>query len=66
MCSESTFVPENHNTNHIIKFTDDTTLVGLMTNGDELAYKHEVEMLMTWCNLHNLSLNTEKNKRDDY
>lgn len=66
MCSESTFVPANHNTNHIIKFANDTTLVGLITNEDELAYRHDAEMLMTWCNSHNLSVITEKNKTDDY
>lgn len=50
--------------NHIIKFADDTTVVGLITNGDESAYRDEVETLMTWCNSHNLSLNTGKTKEE--
>ena len=31
-----------HASNSIIKFADDTTVVGLMTNNDETAYREEV------------------------
>ena len=31
-----------HDSNTIIKFADDTTVVGLITNNDETAYKEEV------------------------
>lgn len=48
----------NHNNNHIIKFADDTSIVGIITNGDESAYRDQVETLMTWWNSHNLPLNT--------
>lgn len=41
----------NHNTSHIIKFANNTTVVGLIRN-DERAHRDEVKRLMTWCNLH--------------
>ena len=31
-----------HNSNAIVKFTDDTVVVGLITNNDERAYLQEV------------------------
>jgi len=51
-----------HNTNHRIKLADDPTIVFLIINGDVSAYRDELEFLMTWCNSHNLSLNTGKTK----
>ncbi|KAM3843222.1 nuclear pore complex protein Nup107 [Diretmus argenteus] len=50
------------NTNHIIKFADDTTVVGLISDNDESAYRKEVEQLTSWCGSHNLFLNVEKTK----
>jgi hypothetical protein len=38
-----------HNSNTIIKFADDTTVVGLITDGDESAYREEVRNLVVWC-----------------
>ena len=35
--------------NSIIKFGDDTTVVGLITNNDETAYREEVRGLGVWC-----------------
>ncbi|KAI4890046.1 hypothetical protein NFI96_027992, partial [Prochilodus magdalenae] len=32
-----------HSSNHIIKFADDTTVVGLISKNDELAYREEVQ-----------------------
>jgi hypothetical protein len=32
-----------------IKFADDTTVVGLITNDDETAYREEVRALRVWC-----------------
>ena len=49
--------------NSITKFSDDTTVVGLITNSDETAYREEVRALGVWCQENNLSLNI--NKRDD-
>ncbi len=50
-------------TNHIIKFADNTTVVGLITNNDESAYRREVAQLTEWCNIRNLSLNNNKTKK---
>src|SRR4029434_4762932 len=51
-----------HPSNAIIKFADDTTVVGLISGGDETAYREEVQRLSTWCTLNNLVLNTSKTK----
>ena len=54
-----------HDSNTIIKFADDTTVVGLITNNDETAYREEVRDLAMWCQDNNLSLNVIKTKGDD-
>jgi hypothetical protein len=41
----------------IIKFADDTTVVGLITDNDEPAYREEVRDLAVWCQDNNLSFN---------
>ena len=46
--------------NSIIKFEDDTTVVGLITNSDETSYRKEVRALGVWCQENNLSLNANK------
>ena len=38
-----------HNSNTIIKFADDTTVVGLITDNDETAYREVVRDLEVWC-----------------
>ncbi len=48
--------------NHIIKFADDTTVVGLISNNDETPYREEVAQLVEWCGANNLSLNVSKTK----
>jgi hypothetical protein len=50
-----------HDTNSIIKFADNTTVVGLITNNDESAYREEVSELALWY----LSSNGIKNKGAD-
>ncbi len=52
----------SHDSNHFIKFADDTTVVGLISNRDETNYRSEVSRLAGWCSDHNLSLNVEKTK----
>ncbi len=47
--------------NHIIKFADDTTVVGLISN-DETHYREEVAQLAEWCGANNPSFNVEKTK----
>ena len=42
-----------HASNSIIKFADDTTVVGLITNNDETAYWEEVRALGVWCQKNN-------------
>ena len=51
-----------HDSNHIIKFADDTTVVGLITDNDEAVYREEVRDLAVWCQDNNLSLNVSKTK----
>ncbi len=48
--------------NLIIKFADDTSVVGLISNNDETHYRHEVAQLAEWCGANNLSLNVGKTK----
>jgi hypothetical protein len=35
--------------NSIIRFADDTTVIGLITNNNETAYREEVRPLADWC-----------------
>ena len=51
-----------HSSNLIVKFADDTTIVGLITESDESAYRKEVDTLTTWCQDNYLSLNISKTK----
>ena len=52
----------SHTTNTIVKFADDTTVVGLITKGDEANYREEVQRLTEWCSENNLSQNIKKTK----
>ena len=38
-----------HDSNTIIKFADDTTVVGLITDDNETGYREEVRDLTMWC-----------------
>ena len=51
-----------HDSNTVIKFADDTTVLGLITDNDETAYREEVRDLAGWCQNNNLSLNVTKTK----
>jgi hypothetical protein len=51
-----------HNSNTIITFADDTTVLGLITDNNETAYTEEVRDLAVWCQDNNLSLNVIKTK----
>ncbi len=44
----------------LLKFADDTTLIGLIQDGDKSVYRQEVKELAVWCSLNNLELNTLK------
>ena len=51
-----------HAADSIIRFADDTTVVGLITNNDKTAYREEVRALGVWCQENNLTLNVNKTK----
>jgi gmma-aminobutyric acid receptor subunit gamma len=51
-----------HTSNSIMKFADYTTVLGLITNNNETAYREEVRALRMWCQENNFSLNVSKTK----
>ncbi|GAA6112005.1 RNA-directed DNA polymerase from mobile element jockey-like, partial [Tachysurus ichikawai] len=51
-----------HTSNSIIKFADDTTVVGLIEGNDETAYREEIQHLVARYEDNNLELNTKKTK----
>ena len=51
-----------HDSNTISKFAKDRTVVGLITDNDEAAYREEVRHLAVWCQDNNFSLNVIKTK----
>ncbi|KAK3543672.1 hypothetical protein QTP70_026887, partial [Hemibagrus guttatus] len=44
----------------LLKFADNTPVISIISDGDESAYRQEVEQLAVWCRLNNLTLNTLK------
>ncbi len=46
----------SHSSTSIVKFADDTVVLGLINNNDEAAYLDEVERLTSWCQDNCLSL----------
>ena len=54
-----------HHSNVIVKFADDITVMGLISNGDETASREEVQRLTAWCSANKLLLNTKQNQGDD-
>ncbi len=48
--------------NHIIKFGNDTSVIGLISNNDEMNYREEVAQLTEWCGANNLSLNVRQRR----
>jgi gmma-aminobutyric acid receptor subunit gamma/cGMP-dependent protein kinase 2 len=51
-----------HDSNIIIKFADDTTVVSLITDDVETASRKEVRDLAVWCQDNNLSFNVCETK----
>ena len=47
-----------HHSNTIVKYADGITVVGLISGGDETAYREET----VWCRENDLLLNTSKTK----
>ncbi len=52
----------SHSSTSIIKFADDTVVLGLISNNDETAYLDKVEGLTSGCQDDCLSLNVSKTK----
>ncbi|KAK1803275.1 hypothetical protein P4O66_004061 [Electrophorus voltai] len=46
----------------IVKFADDTIVMGLISDNDERAYLEEIKHLENWCQENNLLLNVSKTK----
>lgn len=51
-----------YQSNPIITFADDITIVGRITNIDEVAYRDEVQQLKDWCKDNKLILKVSKTK----
>ncbi len=51
-----------HSSNVIVKFADDTTVIGLITDNNETVYREEVSTLTKWCQENHLSHNIYKTK----
>ena len=49
----------------LLKFADDSTIQGLITDSDEL-YRNYVDSFTDWCDQHFLLLNVKKNQRNDF
>ena len=52
----------SHGSVKLFKFSDDSTLEGLISNGDESSYMEEVSKLVQWCDTNSLELNVSKTK----
>ena len=52
----------SHQSVKLLKFADDTTLIWLISGGDESAYRWEIDHLVTWCGQNNLELNALKTR----
>ena len=46
----------------ILRYADDTIIVGLIHNDDETMYRNTVEYVHKWCNDNYLDLNVSKRK----
>ena len=47
---------------HLIKYADDTVIVGLISNNDESEYIEQISEVVLWYKAHNLLLNVAKTK----
>ncbi|KAK3513309.1 hypothetical protein QTP70_010001 [Hemibagrus guttatus] len=50
------------NSTTVIKFADDTVVVGLISDNNEMAYLEEIRNLENWCQRNNLLLNVSMTK----
>ncbi len=52
----------SHHNNLIVKYADDATFIGLINFNDESHYSSEVQNLVKWREINNLTLNASKTK----
>lgn len=52
----------SYDNNLIVKYADDTTVIGLINSNDESLYRAEVQNLVRWSEANNLTLNASKTK----
>ena len=52
----------SNNNTPLIKFADDTAILGLITNNCEYHYRSEINNFVGWCENHSLHLNVSKTK----
>ncbi|TWW54042.1 hypothetical protein D4764_0214270, partial [Takifugu flavidus] len=54
----------SHNSDscHLQKFSDDTAIVGRVSEGNELEYREVISNFVAWCELNHLRINTSKTK----
>ena len=50
----------------VVKFTDDTTVTGFISNNDETSYRRQVNDLVNWCVQNDLLLNVDQTKIVDF
>ena len=50
---------------HIIKYSDDTVILGLIDNDCETPYFDTIDYALQWCKADHLWSERHKNKRDD-
>lgn len=50
----------SHHSNIAVQLADEATVVGLITGGDETAYRGEVQTLEALCSTNNLMLKTKE------
>ena len=50
----------SHQSVKLLKFADDSTIIGLISGGDESAYRWEIDHMAAWCTQNNLVLNAVK------
>ena len=46
----------------IVKYADDTTVIGLIKGNDERNYRNQIQSLTQWCSDNHLDLNVTKTK----
>ncbi|KAI3361576.1 hypothetical protein L3Q82_013713 [Scortum barcoo] len=63
-CSPSTLqtFPYNTPSCHLQKFSDDSAVVGLITDGDDREYRGLIQDFVDWCLRNNLQINAGKTK----